>query len=372
MRWRRSPGWEFGLARTTSPFVSLALYFAHSQSTYAVSPARRRAAAQLAALAETTGAWAQGIATPDGLGVTLTVAATRWEATLGQLLTALPGSGNGASGRYPPEAAESSRDAFQLCLQRVLAGLFGVWAGPGEEPLQVEQWPRFVAALGEVGERPLARVLSTYPLATPTRGPEASTCTLPAGLSHGVRVEVGEVSHVMLAYTGLHSGDEDRHALHVLWSALDGEGGLLYRALREERPLAYASRAYSKEYRRLGYIVLYASCLSREADVTLRALLCQLADLRRRPLSRAQLERARQRLLTAHYAYLQGGRARARFAAVQRALGQEEHAYARRVRSVTAEDVCRVARQVFARAPEAVGKGGQLRLTPDRRAPQGG
>ncbi|NTX04349.1 pitrilysin family protein [Myxococcus sp. CA040A] len=158
------------------------------------------------------------------------------------------------------------------------------------------------------------------------------------------------LTHLALGFMGARVTDTWRHALKVLSTLLAGQGGRLFRELRDKRAMAYSVNSYSMEGVDPGYFAIYMGTSPEKVTAALVAIRSELERVRDERVSEEELERARQHLIGTHELGLQRNAARAAMLAMDGCLGvgQEnfQH-YAQRVSEVTADHVRDVARRVI-------------------------
>lgn len=99
--------------------------------------------------------------------------------------------------------------------------------------------------------------------AKPKRKPERTTAYVPSRVTKKKTIEQ---NHWCIAYKGLQTGHEDRHALQVM-SGILGEGmsSRLFRAVREDAGLCYDISSYTTAHKDIGLLGVYMA-LGRESE----------------------------------------------------------------------------------------------------------
>ncbi|MDN5852576.1 MAG: insulinase family protein, partial [Actinomycetia bacterium] len=106
-----------------------------------------------------------------------------------------------------------------------------------------------------------------------------------------------EQANVVLALAGLPRGDERRHALGVLNTAMGGGmSSRLFQEVREKRALAYAVYSFTTQYADAGMVGVYAGCAPSKVDDVLDVCRAELADIASNGLSADELERGKGQL----------------------------------------------------------------------------
>lgn len=106
-----------------------------------------------------------------------------------------------------------------------------------------------------------------------------------------------EQANVVLALAGIPRGDERRHALGVLNTAMGGGmSSRLFQEVREKRALAYAVYSFTTQYADAGMVGVYAGCAPSKVDDVLEVCRAELADIAANGLSTEELERGKGQL----------------------------------------------------------------------------
>ncbi len=160
-------------------------------------------------------------------------------------------------------------------------------------------------------------------------------------------------AHLVVGYPGLTLHDPDREALEVVSQVLGGQGGRLFLQLRDRQGLAYTVNASNIEGLAPGFFAVYIATSPEkfeEARVGIRDELQRLLDA---PPGDAELDPARRYLIGNHVIDQQRAGNRAMHIALDSLYGlgpEGDRDYAERIRSVSGEDVLRVARRIFGSA----------------------
>lgn len=157
-----------------------------------------------------------------------------------------------------------------------------------------------------------------------------------------------EQAHVVLGYLGTTIGNPDRYALRVLNGILSGQGGRLFRRLRDELGLAYAVTSACLEGLDRGYLAGYIATDPGSVDGVREELLREFEELRKHPVERAELEQAARKLVGSFEIALQENAFQAAQMALDDIYGlgyRNFQQYARRIFAVTPEDVLSAARR---------------------------
>ncbi len=186
-------------------------------------------------------------------------------------------------------------------------------------------------------------------------------------------------AHLVVGFPGTDMRSRDRFALEVLASVLSGQGGRLFLELRDRKGLAYQVGAYSQEGIEPGTFAVYLATSPQKIEAALEGIRQELARLRERPVSLAELKRVQRYLVGSYEISLQRKSTLASLLAFNECYGLGYQSYARyvsAVEAVTAKDVQRVARRYLDDArqvvaivkPEELSPGAAKKLGEEKRA----
>ncbi len=188
-------------------------------------------------------------------------------------------------------------------------------------------------------------------------GAEAAPSFLPAtdslpGPHMHVEFKETEQAHLCVGMRGLSLNHPDRFKLRVL-NAILGEGmsSRLFLEIREKRGLAYSVGSYTSYLHDTGAIVLYAGVLPQKADDVLSAMMEQLNLMRQSEVPDAELSKAKEFTKGRILLRMEDTFANASWVGQQEVLEQKAltvDQVIERLDAVTAADVQRVARRLFA------------------------
>jgi zinc protease len=156
-----------------------------------------------------------------------------------------------------------------------------------------------------------------------------------------------EQAHIVIGFPGVALDDPDRYALDVAAALLSGQGGRLFRALRERHALAYRTSAFSFEGQDPGYFAIYVATSPDNLSAVRAEIEQEIAALRDAPPDPDELDRARRWLIGNHELGLQRRADLAAAIALGEAygLGWDAHEkYAERVAAIDAAAVQQAAR----------------------------
>jgi zinc protease len=186
-------------------------------------------------------------------------------------------------------------------------------------------------------------------------------------------------AHIVVGYPGVSLSSKDRFPLEVLSQVLSGQGGRLFRELRDRQSLAYHLAAFSHEGLDPGYFGVYMATSPDRLEEALDGIEAELQKVRAREVPAAELERAKRYLVGSFEISLQRKSTVAAYLAFHERYGlghQSYFDYPAQVLAVTAQDIRRVARTyldpdkrvVAVVKPEELSPGAERELGRDRRA----
>jgi zinc protease len=157
-------------------------------------------------------------------------------------------------------------------------------------------------------------------------------------------------SHLVYGFLGLTVSDPQRRALEVLSMVLSGQGGRLFRELRDKRSMAYSVYSFAVEGVDPGSFSIYIATSPEKTDAALEGIREELRKIREEPVTAAELDRAKRHLIGSHEIGLQRNSARAALLALDACYGlggENFFHYQRQVEAVTADDVLAIARRII-------------------------
>ena len=167
---------------------------------------------------------------------------------------------------------------------------------------------------------------------------------------------------IALAFPAPSRTDDDRFAASLIGTVASGLGGRFFDELRDRQSLAYTVHAGASEKRLAGIFASYIATSPEKEDLARNGLLAEFAKLRQEPVGEDELSRAREYTIGSHaIAQELGASVLAEmldawmFGSGLRELTE----YDTRVRAVTAQEMCDVARRYFdpARRVEGIVRG---------------
>jgi zinc protease len=164
-------------------------------------------------------------------------------------------------------------------------------------------------------------------------------------------------AHIVLGYPGVSSNDEDADALYLLAAILGGQGGRLFRDLRDERSLAYSVTAWSSSSEQGGDTGGYIATSADKMDEAVSGLRRHFADVAENGVTQEELERARRLKIGARDVSSQKRAVRAsRIVSdvlFDFGIGYSMR-FAEQLETVTTEDIQRVAQRVVRKDSEVL------------------
>jgi predicted Zn-dependent peptidase len=163
-----------------------------------------------------------------------------------------------------------------------------------------------------------------------------------------------EQSHICLGASSYPQNHDDRYASYVLNTLLGGSmSSRLFQNVREKRGLAYAVFSGLSAYRDAGSFTVYAGCANEAVGEVIDLVVEELRTVKRTPVSDAELQRSKDHLKGSLMLSLENTASRMSHIARQeiyfeRQFGLDETLQG--IERVTAEDVRRVAADLFQRA----------------------
>jgi zinc protease len=140
----------------------------------------------------------------------------------------------------------------------------------------------------------------------------------------------------------------------VFNNIMAGQGGRLFRTLRDKMGLAYAVSSVNQDGIEPGYFAVYIATEPGKVDTAIKGILKELTDVREAKVTREELARSQQYLVGAYELDLQRNGAIAGVHAFNFLYGlglAEIERFPQRILAVTANDVLRTARRYI--QPEA-------------------
>ncbi len=169
-----------------------------------------------------------------------------------------------------------------------------------------------------------------------------------------VTKEEKKQAHIVIGFQGTTYRNGDRYAMAVLNNILAGQGGRLFRELRDKLSLAYAVSSTSQDGIEPGYFAVYIGTEPGKLETAKSGIIVELERIRERPVGKEELARSKQYLVGTYDINLQRNGAIASTHTFNFLYGlplEEIVKYPQRIMDVTSDDVLKVARKYI--QPEA-------------------
>ncbi len=159
-----------------------------------------------------------------------------------------------------------------------------------------------------------------------------------------------EQEHMVLGFMGPSVSSRDRYAVEVLNAILAGQGGRLFKDLRDKQSLAYSVTSLLNLGVDYGFIAAYIACSPEKKKTAQKGLWKELYKIQEDPPSEAEVKRAQNWLVGRYQISLQTPGAKAMDMAINELLGlgyDFSSKYPELIRKVTPEDVRQAAKIYF-------------------------
>jgi predicted Zn-dependent peptidase len=214
-----------------------------------------------------------------------------------------------------------------------------------------------IAAAGNLDHDRLLELVGQYfGHLRPGRGEPTSPAPQPAAhitLRHKPELEQ---AHLVIGAPCASLLSDARFRTHILTAILGGGmSSRLFQSIREDRGLVYTVFSATSQFRDSGYLTIYAGTSTEQLSETIDAAMGELRRIKEEPVSAAELQRNKDQLKTSLMLNLESTTAR------MSAIAQQEMIFERfvspdeiiaQVDAVSAEDVQKIARDIF--QPEAM------------------
>ncbi|MCJ7783489.1 MAG: insulinase family protein, partial [Desulfobacterales bacterium] len=159
-----------------------------------------------------------------------------------------------------------------------------------------------------------------------------------------------EQAHFVLGFLGTSFHHKDRYALEILDAALSGQGGRLFRELRDKESLAYALDFMAQPNYDPGYIGVYMGTHPRKLETAIGSVLRELNKVKDEGLTEEEVDRAKMYLVGNFEIGLQTNGAQANQMSLDELYGlgfDHYQKYPQEIQKTTKDDVNRVAKKYF-------------------------
>jgi zinc protease len=157
-----------------------------------------------------------------------------------------------------------------------------------------------------------------------------------------------EQAHFILGFLGVSFQHPDSYPLRVLDAALSGQGGRLFRELRDKESLAYALDFMAQPNLDPGYIGVYMGTHPDKLEKAIEAVLRELKKVKEEGLTEEEVERGKKYLIGNFEIGLQTNSAQANQMSLDELYGfgfDHYQKYSQEIQKVTKEDVNRAAKR---------------------------
>ena len=161
-------------------------------------------------------------------------------------------------------------------------------------------------------------------------------------------VKLKEQAHFVLGFLGISYDHPDSYALRVLGAALSGQGGRLFREMRDKESLAYALDFMAQPNLDPGFIGVYMGTHPNKLETAIEAVLRELEKAKEKGLTGEEVARAKKYLIGNFEIGLQTNGAQANQMSLDELYGlgfDHYQRYPQEIEKVTKEDVDRAAKK---------------------------
>ncbi|MFH1829800.1 MAG: pitrilysin family protein [Pseudomonadota bacterium] len=155
-------------------------------------------------------------------------------------------------------------------------------------------------------------------------------------------------AHIVIGFQGTQFKSPDHYAMTVLNNILSGQGGRLFRELRDKMSLAYAVSSLNQEGIEPGYFAVYIATEPAKVDTAVKGILAELEAIRTKKVDDEELNRSKQYLVGVYDLNLQRNGAIASTHTFNCLYGlpyDEVEKYPQKIMRVNADDVLKAAKK---------------------------
>jgi len=155
-------------------------------------------------------------------------------------------------------------------------------------------------------------------------------------------------AHLAIGFRGTTLNDPDRFPLEVLNNVLAGQGGRLFRQLRDKESLAYTVTSFFRPALAPGIFGFYMASDAPKVDRAYEGLIKETERIKKAKVTDAELTKAVNNIIGNHVISLQSSADRAELVGLYELYGLGygyDSEYTKKIREVTADDVLRVAKK---------------------------
>lgn len=177
---------------------------------------------------------------------------------------------------------------------------------------------------------------------------------------HGFHEAKKEQTQILIGWGGITLDDPRRYALQIAQAVLAGQGGRLFIELRDKKSLAYSVGPMSMEGVDAGYFGASIGCAPEKGETAIRMLREEFKKLEDVLIPEVEMDRAVRYLIGSHDLGLQKAAAVSStilFNEIYDLPAEEVFTYADKLRTVKAEDVRKLIKDILSRHPVLVAAG---------------
>jgi zinc protease len=155
-------------------------------------------------------------------------------------------------------------------------------------------------------------------------------------------------AHFIIGFLGTDFRSKDRYALKVLASSLAGQGGRLFKELRDKKSLAYSLTAFSSEQYDRGFFAFYMGTEGKKLDEGIDAMWNEIIRFLKKGITEDEIDRARNYIMGNYEIGLQSNSSYGESLMFNILYGTGVKAieeFPERIQHVTRKDVMRVGRK---------------------------
>jgi zinc protease len=158
-----------------------------------------------------------------------------------------------------------------------------------------------ISVVGDINTSEVVRLMDELLAGLPSRHMKAKQPHPDPAPKRPITVEVlkkkKQQSHIVLGFPGTTYKNRDRFAMAVLNNILSGQGGRLFRKLRDDMSLAYAVNSVNHEGIEPGYFAVYIGTDPSKEKTAIDAILAELRSICEDRVTEAELMRSKQYLV---------------------------------------------------------------------------
>jgi len=156
-------------------------------------------------------------------------------------------------------------------------------------------------------------------------------------------------SHIAIGYHSAPLDNPDRHAINIISSAFNGQGGRLF-PLRDKHGVAYTVNAFSMAGVGTGSFIFYIACAPESTDMSIDFLYREIKNMIKNGLSQKELERAKEYFIGNYEMSLETNGSKSMQMAINESYGlgyDFSKTFINHIKSVSVDDVLETAKKYF-------------------------